>query len=578
MCGVVGFLNSDRSLSLSYAEANLRAMAKEIAHRGPDDSGQWCDIKNGIFLGHKRLSILDLSSAGHQPMASSTKRFQIVYNGEIYNHLDLRSTLLKENLVIKWVGTSDTETLLSCFEHYGIKETLNIVEGMFAMAVWDRQKEKLFLIRDRFGEKPLYYTSKGLIKNSILFGSELSALKAHPLFSSEVDNNALTEFMRLGYVPNSTSIYKGVLKVKPGSIVEIDPKSLESKEEIYWDSWKVAHESAREKFKGNIDEACEVLKSLLVTKVKKRMISDVPLGAFLSGGIDSSLITSIMQSISSKPIKTFTIGFNESDWDEAQYAKSIANYLGTTHHEEYVSHKDAIEIIPQLSQIYSEPLADPSQIPTYILSKITKKNVVVALSGDGGDELFCGYSRYESARRIWNILSFFPLSLRKVLKNRFMHSDPDKFNLLFNFLRKSLPFVPNWKNPGDKILKGINLIESSSHEEMYLKMVEFWDNAESVVLNNEKQIKGSFFSNQSNEYLLKSFEDTDRAMLIDTNSFLPEDILVKVDRAAMAVSLETRVPLLDADIYKFAWSLPISMKLQQRNGKKILKKVLEEYQ
>jgi len=574
MCGVVGFIDSNNRLSSSDVRKHLDLMSKSIIHRGPDSSGDWIDKKRGINLAHRRLSILDLSEAGHQPMVSFNGRYQISYNGEIYNHLNLRKDLESNGVSSKWKGTSDTETLLACFEHYGIEDTLHKVEGMFAMAVWDNKKEKLFLIRDRFGEKPLYYTSRSLINGFVVFGSELGTLKANPLFPAEIDRDVLFQFMRFGYIPNSFSIFKGVLKVKPGSIVEIDPKTLETKEKIYWDSLKVAHEATTKEFKGTFEEASDILNDLLITKISNRMISDVPLGAFLSGGIDSSLITSVMQSISSDPVKTFTIGFKENDWDEAKYAKSISEYLGTTHHETYVSFDEAIEIIPQLPKIYSEPLADPSQVPTFILSRVTKENVIVALSGDGGDELFCGYSRYESARKIWNFLSYFPLGLRNLLKKRLLNTNPQNWNLLLNFLNRSLPLIPKWSNPGDKILKGINLIESSSHGEMYEKLVAFWEDDSNLVTEIKSE---PLMNKRTDDEIFKSFGNTEQAMLTDTKSFLSEDILVKVDRAAMAVSLETRVPLLDSDIYKFAWSLPMSMKSNGREGKLILKNVLKRY-
>lgn len=573
MCGIVGFIDSNGRMSEDQASDLISSMCKKVIHRGPDNFGTWTERENGIYFGHQRLSILDLSPLGHQPMSSNSKRYRIVFNGEIYNHLQLRDQLVKDGFKTPWKGTSDTETLLECFERYGIEGSLEKLEGMFAMAVWDHLKKKIILIRDRFGEKPLYYSDSSSSNGFIVFGSEISIIKSHPSFQAEIDRGSLSEYMKLGYVPSSKSIYSGVHKVRPGTFLEIDPQSLKFKEYEYWNSYDEAKISYENKFLGSTLDARDHLEGLLVDKIEKRMLSDVPLGVFLSGGIDSTVVTCIMNSISSKPIKTFTIGFNEDAWNEAESAKIIARALGTEHHETYVSYNEAMEVIPKLPSIYTEPFADVSQIPTYIVAEKAKKEVTVALTGDAGDELFCGYDRYPLSRNLWLALSPIPLSIRKVLFNYINKRSAGDLRKIHEFLVRVFPFVPDWINPEDKILKGVNLLHSNSYADSYERLNALWHDPSELVLTDN--VYPSSYSKSFNGK--SSFSNIEKSMLLDTSNYLPDDILVKVDRAAMNVSLETRVPFLDAEIYKFAWSLPFSMKMTNKSSKPILKSILKKY-
>lgn len=572
MCGIAGFLDQRNYLQPQDSRRVLKKMGDAISFRGPDSSGIWSDSSNKIYLAHQRLAILDLSKAGHQPMQSFSSRYCITYNGEIYNHLELRTQLMKDFKYNSWAGFSDTETLLAMIEHYGLHNTLSKIDGMFAFAVWDDFERKLFLCRDRFGEKPIYFTSSNHLPGFFIFGSELSALKAHPKFNAQINKDALNQYIQLGYVPNSHCIFAGVSKLKPGSYITIDPDSVEIREYIYWDANYVALKSRQNPYKGNFQDATNELESLLIKKVSNQMISDVPLGSFLSGGIDSSLITAIMQSQSIKPIKTFTIGFDEKDWDESTHANLVAKALGTNHSEDRVTFKEAMSVIPSLSEIYSEPFADASQIPTHIVSKTAKKNVVVALTGDGGDEIFCGYQRYHINQKIWNVIKFFPSSLKHSLVKHIDTMPIEKLDRFYNWISRMIPLLPNISRPGDKIKKGLNLVNQGSFSNLYVNSQKLWSISNSIYASSPPEDYSLLF-----DQLDSSFNNIEQAMLFDILRYLTDDILVKVDRAAMSVSLETRAPLLDHEIYSFAWSLPFAYKYKNGNGKRVLKNILYKY-
>ncbi len=572
MCGIAGFLDQRSHLQFEESHRVLKKMGKAIFVRGPDSMGTWSDSSKKIFLAHQRLSILDLSKAGSQPMKSFSSRYYITYNGEIYNHIELRAQLLKDFKFNNWTGSSDTETLLAMIEHYGLNHTLSKIHGMFAFAVWDDNERKLFICRDRFGEKPVYFSSSNNNPGFFIFGSELSALKAHPQFNTKINKDVLKQYVQLGYVPKSQCIFSGVSKVKPGSYIVVDPDLMEIKEYIYWDASSISLKSHQNPFIGNFQEASDELESLLIKKVSNQMISDVPLGSFLSGGTDSSLITAIMQSQSIQPIKTFTIGFDEKEWDESFHASLVAKAIGTNHSEDKVTFKEAMSVIPSLSEIYSEPFADASQIPTHVVSKTAKKSVIVALTGDAGDEIFCGYDRYHTTQKIWNIIKFFPSPLINSIEQKIANMSIEKLNHYYQFICRIIPSLSRISRPGDKIKKGLRLINQRSFGDLYINSQKLWSSSDNIFLSNLTDSNSTSF-NQFDS----SFSDIEQAMLYDTLGYLSDDILVKVDRAAMSVSLETRAPFLDHEIYSFAWSLPLAYKYEKGNGKRILKNILYKY-
>lgn len=536
MCGISGFF-TQRNYDIDSAISYLVDMNDQLNKRGPDDKGYWYDEVNKIGLAHRRLSIIEISKAGHQPMISFSGRYIIIFNGEIYNHLNLRKDIINYS----WKGSSDTETLLASIELWGVPETLEKIEGMFAFALWDKDEKKLILARDRIGEKPLYYGWQG---KTFLFASELKAFLKHPEFNKEIDREALELYVRNGYVPSTKSIFNGINKLQPGCYLTIsinDSINDIIKINKYWDFLNVVKAGHNNPFKGNTNEALFELENLLIKSVSQQMLSDVPLGAFLSGGTDSSLIVSLMQSISNKPIKTFTIGFEEKKYNEAHYAKNIANHLKTDHTELYVSSKEALEMIPEMSLIYDEPFADASQIPTFLVSKLAKKSVSVSLSGDAGDELFGGYDRYDNTIKTWNKLNRVPYSVRNIISK----------------------FYPN-KSYVDGLL-------SHNIDEFYNYMNSQWKGINDLVINTKNhQIESNL--------VFSEFEiPKERLMMNDTLKYLPDDILVKVDRAAMANSLETRVPLLNHKIVEFAWSLPLNVRCRDNITKWPLKQILYKY-
>jgi asparagine synthase (glutamine-hydrolysing) len=544
MCGITGFLRKT-GLPADH-ETVLRRQTGCLAHRGPDDEGLWIDAAAGIALGHRRLAIIDLSEAGKQPMSSDSGRLVLVYNGEIYNHLELRSELQGAGAAPAWRGHSDTETLLAGFEHWGIEETLRRANGMFAIALWDRTDRKLTLARDRLGEKPLYYGWQG---DTLLFGSELKAVRAHPAFRAEIDRGALAALLRSGYVPAPVSIYRGIRKLSAGCTVEFSPASEAGSEpapRAYWSLRAVAEQGFAHPFEGDDSAAVSRLDSLLRMAVHRQTIADVPLGAFLSGGIDSTTVVAMLQAQSSRRVRTFTIGFQEAEFDEARHAAHVARHLGTDHAELYVSAADAQSVIPRLSAMYDEPLGDSSAIPTHLVARFARDHVTVCLSGDGGDELFGGYTRYQGTADLWRHLRRVPAPARRLVSSG--------YRLLMRH------------NRGQRMAR---YLAAKDADQVYAAKTALWPQASSVVRG-----AGDFPAASAP---LATTDEFARMMFADSMAYLPDDILVKVDRAAMAVSLETRIPMLDPSVVAFAWSLPAHMKVRDGRSKWLLRQVLARY-
>lgn len=564
MCGIAGFWHPN-SQGKYDAPSALTRMTDAIVHRGPDDAGAW-DNGAGLYLGHRRLSIVDLSAAGHQPMASANGRYVMVFNGEIYNFQALRKTLeAAAQGSIHWRGHSDTEVMLAAFEQWGIEQTLCKLVGMFALAVWDRDRETLTLARDRVGEKPLYY---GFQNGALLFASELQAIEAHPVFHADISRDSLALLLKYAYVPAPHSIYQGIHKLPPGTWLELDRAALGSgttgTPQRYWEVPNVAA-GAQARYADN--EAVDKLHELLRSTISDQMVADVPLGAFLSGGIDSTLIVSLMQSLSAQKVKTFTIGFDNPGYNEAEHAKAVARHLGTEHTELYVSGDDALNVVPKLPDIYGEPFADSSQIPTFLVSQMAREHVTVSLSGDAGDELFGGYNRYQYLPKVWHKLGRLPAPARKLAARLIEAAPPSRWDAIASGLSPVTPASLRVRLPGEKLHKLAGVMRHDSASQMYDHVVSQWQNAEDVVIG--ARLPG-----------LASLGDSDFAawmMRQDTLTYLPDDILAKVDRAAMAVSLETRVPFLDHRIVEFASTLPMSLKIRNGNTKWILRELLYRY-
>lgn len=571
MCGLAGFLGGMGADGASGEEALLRRMATGIARRGPDDSGYWCDVAHRIGLGHRRLAIVDLTAAGHQPMRSADGRYVIVFNGEIYNHMDLRQELEQCGVRSAWRGHSDTETLLAGFGAWGIKGTIERVNGMLALAVWDRQTHTLTLARDRFGEKPLYYGWQGQGAGRVfLFGSELKALRAHPGFCSGIDRGALSLLLRYNSIPAPYSIYQGIAKLLPGTLLTVSMAQPEPNLTSYWSSAQVAVAGVANRFKGGGEQAIDALEGLLKDAVQKQMMADVPLGAFLSGGVDSSTVVALMQAQSARPIKTFTIGFQEPGYNEAEHAKAVASYLGTDHSELYLTAEQAMAVIPLLSSLYDEPFSDSSQIPTFLVSHLARQQVTVALSGDAGDELFCGYNRYQVTAKLWHRLSAVPLLLRKFAAKALMKVSPAGWDRLASAAYGLLPNSLKFSNMGEKIHKGAGVLASQSVDALYLGLVSQWDDPASVVIGGFEP--PTLLTGHAP--VLEGLDEVERMMALDLLTYLPDDILTKVDRAAMGVSLESRMPFLDHRVVEFAWRLPQDLKLRDGQTKWALRQVL----
>lgn len=557
MCGFTGLLN--RSVGADES-AIAQRMNNAIIHRGPDSEGYWHDAQTGISLAHRRLSILELSPAGAQPMLSHSGRYVIAFNGEIYNHLQLRRELTAD-----WCGLSDTETLLAGFDHWGIIQTLKRSVGMFSFAVWDKRDRILTLARDRLGEKPLYYGWQGYGESAVfLFGSELKALRAHPAFSAEINRDALALFMRHNAIPAPYSIYRDIYKLSPGSLLSLSLQYPEPSIRTYWSGASIAQTGVEKPFSGTSEQAVDSLEQLLKNAVLGQMQADVPLGAFLSGGIDSTLIVALMQAQSASPIKTFTIGFHEKFYDEAGHARAVAKHLGTDHTELYITADQALDVIPQLPKIYDEPFADSSQIPTILVSQLARQKVTVSLSGDGGDELFSGYNRYRYTARMWKVMSCIPQPLRRLLAKALMGISPHMWNKLS---------MDKLGNIGGRLHKAAGVLTSPSQDALYLGLVSHWNETDAVVIGgNEPPTLLT-----ENKPRLQNLSAIERMMALDMLTYLPDDLLTKVDRAAMSVSLETRMPFLDHRVVEFAWQLPLGYKLREGHTKWILRQVLDRY-
>jgi len=566
MCGITGFWSNPARLE-GNPEHLVRKMTAKLIHRGPDATGIWNDSVKGLALGHQRLAIQDLSPAGKQPMQSHSGRYVIVYNGEIYNARKLRDELEKNSLVPHgWRGHSDTEVLLASVEAWGLKNAVSRFVGMFAFALWDKEEGVLHLARDRLGIKPLYYGKSG---NTFLFASELKSLKEHPDFVGEIDRHALSLFFRHNYIPAPYAIYKNFRKIEPGTILSLSAPDVSSESNTYWNTWENIHSARSSSFSGSYEEAIEELEALLSDSIKLRMLSDVPLGAFLSGGIDSSLVVALMQRQSSRPVRTFSIGFEETSYDEAPFARKIATHIGTKHTEMYVTSKDALGVISRIPEIYDEPFADSSQIPTILLSELTRKHVTVALSGDGGDELFGGYNRYRLADMRLNRIRKFPGFLKFPLQHLIRAIPKQVWDTLYKPFSSFLPNFLRMSNPGRSLHALAQLMRTSDEKEFYLNMISYFEDP-SLIVKGMDESETKLTQTAQSEGL--SFREW--MMAQDLVSYLPDDILTKVDRASMSASLEARVPLLDHRIASFSWGLPLEWKCNESESKIILKDLL----
>ena len=564
MCGITGVWDRRGRRSPDELTATAISMANAIAHRGPDACTAWLDREAALALGHRRLSIIDLSPAGAQPMISSSNRFVISYNGEVYNADELRRELAASGLNFR--GHSDTEVILEAAAAWGVEPTVTRLIGMFAMALWDRCERTLFLVRDRLGIKPIYWAE---FDGCFIFGSELKALRAEDSWSANLDIASLASYMRLGYVPTPRTIYTGVHKLEPGTILKLRGGQRPSFIS-YWSLEEIARRGQAARFSGTEEHAAEALDQLLRDAVKRRMIADVPLGAFLSGGIDSSTVVSMMQAQSPRPVRTFSIGFREARYNEGQHAAAVAKHLGTDHTELYASPSHALDVIPQLADMYDEPFADSSQIPTYLVSKLTRQHVTVALSGDGGDELFPGYTRYFRPSRLWQAIDATPQPLRTIAAYGVRALSPAAWSALGGL-------IPARQRPeqfGDKMHKLANVLAGEPEASaFYRQVVSLWVDPGRVLTHGE-EVSGPL-EDPNIRNIVPDF--VERMQYLDTITYLPDDILTKVDRASMAVSLEARVPLLDHRVVEFSWSLPPSMKAGNGSGKRLLRQVLNRY-
>jgi asparagine synthase (glutamine-hydrolysing) len=567
MCGLAGFIARG-----APDGAFAVAMAKALTHRGPDSSGVWCDPDAGLALAHRRLSILDVSPAGAQPMVSACGRYVIALNGEVYNHLDLRREIDQgEAAQIAWRGHSDTETLLQGIATWGIESALRRCTGMFALALWDRSRRELTLARDRMGEKPLYYGWQGDV---LLFGSELKALAEHPAWRGEVDREALTLFMRYGYVPLPHSIWRGVRKLLPGSYLTISvdtPPGVLPAPTFYWRARDMAVAGVR----SDLDDvtAANELDEHLCRSIAGQMVADVPLGAFLSGGVDSSTVVALMQAQSVRPVRTFSIGFAESDYDEAANAKAVALHLGTDHTECYLTAADALAVIPRLPEMFDEPFGDSSQIPTHLVAAMARRHVTVSLSGDGGDELFGGYNRYSWGREVWRRAGPLPRPLRYGIGRLITAIPPTAWDRI----GRMLPQGMHQPTLGDRLHKLAGVVDAADTDELYRRLVSQHREPDSLVIGGSEP---SIWADEEAAAFAahdRGGDFTERMMFHDLVGYMADDILTKVDRAAMACSLETRVPLLDHRLVEFAWSLPLHMKIRNGQGKWLLRQVLYRY-
>src|SRR5258708_4645478 len=561
MCGIYGFWKSKRGDE--PPSEILNRMGATLAHRGPDDSGTFQDSATGVGLAFRRLAILDLTKSGNQPMASASGRFKIVFNGEVYNFEEIRAELGPHS----WRSRSDTEVILEAIERWGVEAAVQRFVGMFAFALWDCHERRLFLVRDRVGIKPLYY---GHINGSFVFASELKAIRQFPGFRDDIDRNVLALYMRYSYVPAPHSIYSGIYKLPAGHILSLSSAGGPGENKPYWSAVEVARAGLQSPFRGDERAAVDELEDKLLTAVRLRLISDVPLGAFLSGGIDSSTVVALMQSQSRRPVKTFTIGFHEGSYNEAQHAKKVAQHLGTEHTELYVTPQAAMDVVPLLPAMFDEPFADVSEIPTYLVSKLARQHVTVALSGDRGDELFGGVVRDSKLRVVWRVVKAVPGSLAPGLARGIHAVPPDKLD---RWLR-AVPLPGAMRpEPGPRLHKLANYLALQDPADIYMNALSNWSDPEAVVPGSREP------NTVSNAIAgLRSLPSpTDMAMLTDLTNYLPDDVLTKVDRASMAVGLEARVPILDHRVIEFAWRLPMNLKVRAGKSKWALLQVLDRY-
>jgi len=575
MCGYVGFIEFNCDKHSEYLSATICRMSDRLIHRGPDDFGYWVDRNCGIALGHRRLSIIDTAKTGHQPMHSACGRYVVVYNGEIYNYRIIKRTLSQLDPQIIWRGYSDTEVLLEAISHWGIAAALGAFVGMFSFCLFDRAERKLYLCRDRLGEKPLYY---GWLNKTFIFGSELKSFKAHPHWEGQIEPDALAGYLKYGYIQAPLSIYKNIYKLEPGHYLSVDldrlvnNRSIDEFKHCYWeiDYASLCGKSERQHYDEN--EYVDELSSLMQESVTNQMISDVPLGAFLSGGIDSSTVVALMQSVSSKPVKTFTIGFDEKEYDESSNARAVACHLGTDHTEFVLTQKDALAVVPELPEIFDEPFSDVSQIPTILLSTVTKRHVTVSLSGDGGDELFAGYNRYFLSNNLWKMLGHIPLSLRKTISHAIKNSPDCILNTVLKGLSGQINRYGRDGSVSHKLKKFTDIMTFTDRENLYNRSISKYQDVNAILTEaytvGTEEVSGKISA--LNNYI-------DYMSCLDQNTYLPDDILVKLDRSSMSVSLESRVPLLDHRIVEFAWRIPQGLKVRNGQGKWILRQVLQRF-
>lgn len=564
MCGITGQLAIGARPTRNDLSHVTAGMASRLVHRGPDDVGIWCDDLTGICLAHRRLSILDLSPGGHQPMFSGDGRYVIAFNGEIYNHADL----LREFPFEMWRGHSDTEVMLAVISRYGVEKATQRFVGMFAYALWDTHEKQLYLVRDRLGEKPLYY---GWIGNTFVFASELKALSAHPAWKADIDRDALALYLQFNYIPAPYTIYRGFSKLSPGCMAVLDagkrPGAMETRK-----YWTLPDVSSRSLSAIDPEHAVMQVEEVLGRAVAQQMVADVPVGAFLSGGIDSSLIVALMQRHGAGPVRTYTIGFHESGFNEAEYARAVASHLGTEHTEFYVTPRDALDVIALMPKLYDEPFADSSQLPTYLVAGLTRNHVTVSLSGDGGDELFGGYNRYSWGNTIWDRIKWLPLPVRQAFAGFLRTPSPQAWDRLFAVLGSLLPKAWRYSAPGDKLHKLAKLLGARRACDVYLDLISLWSGSSLVPGSSPLPTVVS-----DPGCWPEGLNFTEFMMYLDINSYLPDDILVKVDRATMGVSLESRAPFLDYRVAELAWRLPLNIKIRHGQGKWPLRQILYKY-